>query len=64
MREISCQQITDTVSRLCQEANYFLPEDRKAALTRALEEEPSPAGREVLRQPWSRRQARKTLTTC
>ena len=50
MREIRCQQITEAVSQLCQEANYFLPADRRAALERALALEESPAGREVLRQ--------------
>jgi fumarate hydratase subunit alpha len=50
MREIAAQSITDTVARLCQEANFDLPEDVLAAFRRAAEEEPSPAGREALRQ--------------
>ena len=50
MKEISVDTITETVSRLCQEANFYLPEDVVAALRRALEEEESPWGREALRQ--------------
>ena len=48
MREISVQEITDTVARLCIEANYYLPEDVLASLQAAREAEPSPIGREVL----------------
>jgi len=50
MREIQAQEITKTVSRLCQEANYFLPEDVLSALRRAKETEESPVGKEVLQQ--------------
>ena len=50
MREIECQQIAETISRLCQEANYFLPEDRRLALEQALAREESRAGQAVLRQ--------------
>jgi len=48
MREITVQEITDTVARLCMEANYYLPEDVLASLRAAREAEPSPVGREVL----------------
>ncbi len=48
MREISARDITGTVSRLFQEAGYYLPEDVLAALKRALVAEESPVGREVL----------------
>jgi len=48
MREINVQQITDTVARLCMEANYYLPEDVLASLQAAREAEPSPVGKEVL----------------
>ena len=32
MREISARQITETVKRLCIEANCYLPEDVKACI--------------------------------
>ena len=48
MREITVQEITDTVARLCMEANYYLPEDVLASLQAAREAEPSPVGKEVL----------------
>ena len=48
MREITTQEITDTVAQLCMEANYFLPEDVLASLRAAREAEPSPIGKEVL----------------
>lgn len=50
MREVNCQQITQTVARLCQEANYFLPEDVIQALKQAREMEKSPVGRDILGQ--------------
>ena len=50
VREVTCDQIAETVARLCQEANYFLDEDVVAALRRGLEEEESPLGRDVLAQ--------------
>ena len=48
MREIAAGEITDAVRDLCIEANTRLPEDHVAALRRALEEEESPLGREVI----------------
>jgi len=48
MREITVQEITDTVARLCMDANYYLPEDVLASLQAAREAEPSPVGKEVL----------------
>jgi fumarate hydratase subunit alpha len=50
MREISARKITETVARLCQEANFYLGEDVLEALRKAWEEEVSPIGREVLDQ--------------
>ena len=50
MREISCDEIAQTVARLCVEANLYLGEDVLAALRRAKEEEVSPLGREILDQ--------------
>ncbi len=48
MRTIEAQQITDTIARLCTEANYHLGADMLAAFDRALKTERSPTGREVL----------------
>ncbi len=48
VRDIDAREITKSVSRLFQEANFFLPEDVSAALRRARETEESPAGRDVL----------------
>ena len=48
MREIEVAEITEAVRALCIEANTCLPEDHLAALHRALEEEESPLGREVI----------------
>ena len=48
MRDIAAEEVTNTVSRLFQEACYHLPGDVLAAIKRARETEESPAGREVL----------------
>jgi fumarate hydratase subunit alpha len=50
MREIEAQKVTDAVRDLCIEANTRLPEDHLAALRRALDEEESPLGREVIEE--------------
>lgn len=50
MREIHAQDVTATVSRLCQEANLYLGEDVIRALEKARADEPSPVGRQVLDQ--------------
>ncbi len=48
MREIDAKEITQTVSRLFQEACHYLPEDVLNALKQARQAEESPIGREVL----------------
>lgn len=48
MREISAEEISALVSRLYQQANFVLPEDVVASLQKALLEEQSLLGREVL----------------
>ncbi|HET6885221.1 MAG TPA: fumarate hydratase [Rubrobacteraceae bacterium] len=48
MREIESAEITNAVRELCIEANTRLPEDHLSALRRALKEEESPLGREVI----------------
>ncbi|MBU2009368.1 MAG: fumarate hydratase [Chloroflexi bacterium] len=50
MREIDASLISETIARLCQEANYFLPEDMLQALRRANKNEQSPLGKETLGQ--------------
>jgi len=50
MREINCQEIIDTVARLCIESNYYLGEDVLDALHDAREKEVSPVGQAVLDQ--------------
>src|SRR5262249_47515915 len=48
MREIHVSSITDTVKKLCMEANYSLEPDMLRAFDRGLRTERSPAGRRVL----------------
>jgi fumarate hydratase subunit alpha len=48
MRDIEAQEITKTVSRLFQEANFVLPDDVLACLRQVRETEESPVGREVM----------------
>jgi len=50
MREIDAKQVTETVARLFQEANFFLGDDVVNSLKQAVEEEESPLGRQVLEQ--------------
>jgi fumarate hydratase subunit alpha len=50
MRTIAAAEITKTVARLCQHANYYLPRDVQEALTTAFRKEGSPRAREILTQ--------------
>ncbi len=50
MREITAGEITKTVARLCQQANFELGDDMASALAKASADEESPLGREVLEQ--------------
>ena len=50
MRTISSTHITETVARLCQEANFYLGDDVVTLLRQARTEEVSENGREVLGQ--------------
>ncbi len=49
-REINASIIAEAVASLCQEANYFLPEDVTGSLKEAAEREESPLGGEILKQ--------------
>ena len=48
MREISAQQITETVRRLCIEANCHLPQDMKNCIQTSLKLEDWPGAKEIL----------------
>lgn len=48
MREIDCQQITQTISNLFQEACIYLPQDVQDALRQARDNEELPVARDVL----------------
>jgi len=50
MKSIRAKNITETVARLCREANYFLPDDVVKALKQALKNEESPLGKQTLQQ--------------
>ena len=50
MRQINTEQITDTVEKLCIDANYNLSDDLIASLQNALNQEESPLGKEVITQ--------------
>ena len=50
MREIETKKVTETVSRLSQEANFNLPEDVFEALEKARKAEESPTGQQILDQ--------------
>ena len=48
MREITAQRITETVKRLCVEANCYLPSDMKKCINNAYAEETWPHAKEIL----------------
>ncbi|MCL5959013.1 MAG: fumarate hydratase [Chloroflexi bacterium] len=50
VRDIQASQISEVVSRLCQDACLFLPEDVLEAIRQSKEDEVSPAGKSVLQQ--------------
>jgi len=50
LREITAEEITKTVRRLCIEANIVLGEDIIGAYRRGIEEEISPTGKDIFRQ--------------
>lgn len=66
MREIKAAEITKEVARLCQEANFFLPEDVVTALKSAQQAEQSLLGNEVLSQMLgnARLSASETIPIC
>jgi len=50
VREIRAKDIAEAVAQLCQRANFELEESVLAALKQAQQNEPSPLGKEILRQ--------------
>ena len=50
IRNISVQEITATVAKLCMEANYHLGSDVLSSVRDALDKEASPIGKEILQQ--------------
>ena len=48
MRVICAQQITESVKRLCIEANCHLPQDMKACIARSYDGEPWPKAKEIM----------------
>jgi fumarate hydratase subunit alpha len=50
LREIDVKKVTETVSKLCQEANFFLPDDVLDALKKARKTEESEIGQQALDQ--------------
>lgn len=50
MRNIAAQEVTKEVSRLCQEANFFLPDDVLNVLKQVRQTEESPLGQQTLDQ--------------
>ena len=50
MRNIDAQEVTEAVSRLCQEANFFLPVDVLNVLKQMRQSEESPLGQQTLDQ--------------
>ncbi|MCL1848245.1 MAG: fumarate hydratase [Clostridiales bacterium] len=48
MRELNVAEIADAVTKLCIDANYYLPEDVQEALAQAMASEESELGREIL----------------
>lgn len=49
-RTITCSQVTETVERLCLEANYYLGKEEHKILEKALADEVSPEGRAAIQQ--------------
>ena len=50
MREIAAETITEAIRDMCIEANYGLAPDMRKVFEKAVEEEESPLGRQVLGQ--------------
>lgn len=60
MREVNVNEITETIARLSQEANYFLPEDVLAALQTGRQAEESATGQAILDEILQNQQIART----
>lgn len=49
MREIDCKTITESIKRLCIEANYYLPEDVENRICKCIKEEPYELAKDTLK---------------
>ena len=50
MRTVHVSEITENIKEMCIEANHFLTEDMKCALTTGVKDEKAPLGRQILEQ--------------
>ena len=50
MRTIEVQEITNNIKEMCIEANHFLSGDMKEVFEKAVADEKSPLGRQILGQ--------------
>ena len=50
MRTINVQEITNHIKEMCIEANHFLSEDMKCAMSHAVQTEKAPLGKQILEQ--------------
>ena len=50
MRNIKSDEITAAVEKMCQDANFYLGDDMVKAITKAVDVEESPLGKEILNQ--------------
>lgn len=50
MKIIKADQITETIAKLCMDANFFLGEDMMKAFNDAVETEESPSGKAIMKQ--------------
>ena len=50
MRTINVNDVTQNIKEMCIEANHFLSDDMKCAMDKAVKEEKSPLGRQILEQ--------------
>jgi fumarate hydratase subunit alpha len=50
MRNVNVELITESIKKLCMDANYYLGEDVVGAIKNAVNKEESPLGREILNQ--------------
>ena len=50
MRNISVNDITESIKEMCIEANHFLSDDMKKVFDEALKKEEAPLGKQILNQ--------------